>query len=125
MGGIDMESEPGVLQVLDAMANPAISEVDRFRMTAIILGLATDAARQLLETKMQTGEYQKTLADRIHDEGKAEGKAGAAISLLDARGIALSPEQREQIASCTDLAQADAWFNRALTAGSADEVFAD
>src|SRR3984885_1181685 len=54
MGGIDMESEPGARRVLDAMASTEVSEADRLRMTTIILRLANDAARQILEAMMTT-----------------------------------------------------------------------
>jgi len=129
MGGIDLESETGARQFLDALANPEVSEADRRRMTAIIMTVASDAARHLLEAMMTTTEYQKTILDRIHDEGKAEGeakgKAEAVLKILDARHLAPTAEQRRQVASCTDSAQLDLWFDRAITAGTAAEVFAD
>jgi hypothetical protein len=129
MGGIDMASEPGARRVLDAMASPSVTDADRLRMTAIILNLASDAARQLLEAMMTTSKYEKTFIERIHDEGIAEGEARgeakAVLRLLDAREIALSPEQRERVASSTDSAQLDRWFDRAVTARTAAEVFAD
>jgi hypothetical protein len=133
MGGIDMESEPGARQVLDAMASAEVSHTDRLRMTTIILRLASDAARQILEAMMTTSEYEKTFVERIHDQGIAEGeakgeargKAEAVLKLLDARHLAPSHEQRQRVTSCTDPAQLDAWFDRAITAGTAAEVFAD
>ena len=132
MGGIDMASEPGARRVLDAMASPQVSDPDRLRMTAIILRLASDAARQILEAMMTTSEYEKTFIERIHDEGIAEGeargeakgKAEGVLKLLDARGLAPSQEQRQRVASCADPAQLDLWFDRAITAGTAAEVFA-
>jgi hypothetical protein len=137
MGGIDMGSEPGARRVLDAMASVEVSDADRLRMTAIILRLASDAARQILEAMMTTSEYEKTFVERIHDqgiaegeakgktEGKAEGKAEDVLKLLDARGLAPSKEQRQRVTSCADPAQLDLWFERAITAGTATEVFAD
>jgi hypothetical protein len=129
MGGIDMESEPGARRVLDAMASPEVSETDRLRMTTIILRLASDAARQLLEAMMTTSDYEKTFVERIHDqgiaEGEAKGKAEGVLRLLDARHLAPSQEQRQRVTSCTDAAQLDLWFDRAITAGTAVEVFAD
>jgi len=78
---------------------------------------------------MKTTEYEKTLVERIHDqgiaEGEARGKAEAVLRLLDARGLALSQEQRQQVMSCTDAVQLDLWFDRTITAGTAAEVFAD
>jgi hypothetical protein len=133
MGGIDMESEPGARRVLDAMASVEVSDADRLRMTAIILRLASDAARQILEAMMTTSDYEKTFVERIHDEGiaegeakgKAEGKAEAVLKLLVARHLAPSPEQRQRVTACTDPTQLDLWFDRAITAGTAAEVFAD
>ena len=133
MGGIDMASEPGARMVLDAMASPGVTDADRLRMTAIILRLASDAARQILEAMMTTSEYEKTFIERIHDEGIAEGEARgeargeakALLRLLDARGLAPSQEQRHLVASSSDPAQLDLWFDRAITARTAAEVFAD
>lgn len=129
MGGIDMESEPGARQVLDAMASAEVSDADRLRMTAIILKLASDAARQVLEAMMMTSDYEKTFVERIHEqgisEGEAKGKAESVLKLLDARRLAPSQEQRQRVTSCTDPAQLDLWFDRAITVGTAAEVFAD
>jgi hypothetical protein len=82
---------------------------------------------------MTTSEYEKTFVERIHDQGisegkakgRAEGKAESVLKLLDARHLAPSPEQRQRVTSCTDPAQLDLWFDRAITAGTAAEVFTD
>jgi hypothetical protein len=137
MGGIDMESESGARRVLNAMASPEVGDADRLRMTAIILRLASDAARQILEAMMTTSDYEKTFVERIHDQGvsegeakgeargEAKGKAESVLKLLDARRLAPSKEQRQRVMSCTDSMQLDLWFDRAITAGTAAEVFAD
>jgi hypothetical protein len=133
MGGINMETEPGARRVLDAIASTEVNTADRLRMTTIILRLANDAARQILEAMMTTSEYEKTFVERIHDQGiaegeakgKAEGKAEDVLKLLDARRLAPSNDQRQQVTSCTDAAQLNRWFDRAITAGTADEVFDD
>jgi hypothetical protein len=137
MGGIDMATEHGARMVLDAMASIEVSDADRLRVAAIILTLASDAARQTLEAIMQTSEYQKTFVERIHDqgaaegeakgkaEGEAKGKAEALLKLLDKRGLAMSDEQRGQVKDCTQIAQLDLWFDRAITASSTAEVFAE
>jgi hypothetical protein len=129
MGGIDLESEAGARRVVEAMASTEVSDADRRRMTAIIMTVASDAARQILEAMMQTNEYPKTFLDRAYDDGKAEGEAKgeakALLKLLDRRQLVPSQEQRQLVTSCTDIAQLDLWFDRAVTAGSAAEVFAD
>jgi hypothetical protein len=133
IGGIDLASEPGARKVLDAMASPGVTDADRFRMTAIIMRLASNAARQLLEAMMTTSEYEKTFIEKIHDDGiaegeakgKAEGKAEAVLRLLDIRGLAPSQEQRQRVTASTNPAQLDQWFDRAITARTAAEVFAE
>jgi hypothetical protein len=72
-------------------------------------------------------EYEKTFIERIHDqgiaEGEAKGKAEAVLKLLDARNLAPSPDQRNQVKTCSDPAQLDLWFDRAITASTVAEVF--
>jgi len=76
MGGIDMDSERGARQVLDAIASPEVGEADRLPMTAIILTLASDAARQILEAMMTTSEYEKTFVEKIHDQTESLVRPG-------------------------------------------------
>ncbi len=54
--------------------------------------------------------------------GKDEGKAEAVLKVLQARGLALTPAQKEQILHCQDAATLDRWLVRALTATTAGEV---
>jgi hypothetical protein len=58
-------------------------------------------------------------------EGEARGEAKSLLRLLDARHLSLSEDQRQRVTSCTDSAQLDVWFDRAITAGTVAEVFAD
>ena len=58
-------------------------------------------------------------------EGQAEGTAGAILTILEARGIAVSPEQRQEILRCHDLDRLDRWLRRAALASSASEVLAE
>jgi predicted transposase YdaD len=51
-------------------------------------------------------------------KGKAEGKAEAAVSVLKARGLAVSPAQRARILACADERVLDAWVRAAVTAPS-------
>jgi hypothetical protein len=45
--------------------------------------------------------------------------------LGDGRRLATSQEQRERVMSCTDAEQLDLWLDRASTATTTAEVFAD
>lgn len=58
-------------------------------------------------------------------EDRAEGRAEDILRLLERRGIGISDDDRERIASCDDLDVLGRWFGRAITAASATEVFAD
>jgi hypothetical protein len=56
------------------------------------------------------------------EEGRAEGMATSILTLLAARGIAVSPAQQQAILHCRDLAHLDRWLLRAAQAASVDEV---
>jgi flagellar biosynthesis/type III secretory pathway protein FliH len=57
-------------------------------------------------------------------EGEAKGKMDSLLTVLKARGLALSEEQRLRIESCHDLSTLDRWLLAALKANSVEEVFA-
>jgi hypothetical protein len=57
-------------------------------------------------------------------EGEAESWARAVLVVLDERGITATSDQESLIEQCTDLDQVDKWLRRAVTAESADQVFA-
>jgi Putative restriction endonuclease len=58
-------------------------------------------------------------------EGQAERAADDVLKVLEARSIAVSPAQRQEILSCRDLDRLSRWLHRAALASSADEVLAD
>jgi predicted transposase YdaD len=58
-------------------------------------------------------------------EGLAQGRADAVLQLLAFRGVSVSPEARERILSCTDLATLGRWFERAAKATHISEVLED
>ena len=58
-------------------------------------------------------------------EGEAKGTAEAILKVLEARGIAVSQAQREEISRCSDLARLSRWVARASLATSAEEVTAE
>jgi hypothetical protein len=81
-----------------------------------------DAARKALEAlmaSMQGYEYQS----EFHRRAEAETRAQAVLEILEARDIALTLEQREQIGSCSDLDTLRKWVKRAATIWTADELF--
>ena len=56
-------------------------------------------------------------------EGLAQGKRDALLRLLARAGLVLMQEEHERIAACTDLATLDRWFDNALGAKTAADVF--
>ena len=59
------------------------------------------------------------------EQGRVQAKAEDILKILDARQLRPTKVQRGQVSAATDLAQLDLWFDRALTAATAAEVFAD
>ncbi|MFD5481125.1 hypothetical protein [Streptomyces hawaiiensis] len=62
-------------------------------------------------------------------EGKAEGKAEDRVALilrvLEKRGISIPEATRDRITTCTDLDTLTLWFDRSLTATTAEDLFTD
>jgi hypothetical protein len=93
----------------------------------------TEETRQILEAVETPGYHERTFIERIYDLGFAKGFAkgfteariATILKVLDRQGLASSPDQRERVTSCTDLARLEIWFERAITAAGAAEVFAD
>ncbi len=98
--------------------------------TDLVMASLGKTARQRVENMLMVTEgyeYQSDFAKRYvaqgEAKGRAEGRAGAIIAVLSARGIEPSAETLEHINNCTDLEQLDEWVRRAVTANSADELF--
>lgn len=62
-------------------------------------------------------------------EGKAKGEAKAKaediLRILELRGIDVPETTRDRVTTCTDLDTLRTWFDRALTAASAEDLFAE
>jgi hypothetical protein len=77
-------------------------------------------------------EYGKSAHAQGLAEGEAKGEARGEVraksddvlAVLAARGIELTPAQKRRVQRSTSLANLDKWLRRAVTAHSADEVFA-
>jgi hypothetical protein len=134
---LDMESEAGARQVLAAIRDTGASDADRRRLTAIILKRASDAARQTLEAMMSTAEWEDDFIESYVqigieqgreqglEQGAANAKAQDVLKVMDARGLRPTPEQRAVITATAGITQLDHWFDRALTAEAAADVFKD
>jgi hypothetical protein len=125
MHAIDLETEPGTRQVLAAIRDAAAVVADRKALVTIILKTGSDAARTLLETMMTMTEWKDDFVEGFVNEGIAKARAEDVLKILDARHIELTTQQREEVSTSTDLAMLGLWFDRALTAAVAADVFTD
>jgi hypothetical protein len=107
----------------------AIAGVDAGRReiyTRLIRATASPAVRRALEELMATvfrDEFVDGLLDQGRAQGQAEGEAAMLLRVLAARGFTVPEDIRQRVQSCTDLAQLEAWGDRAVTAGSLEELF--
>jgi hypothetical protein len=137
LGVLELGTEPGARRILDAVHDSGRSAADRKRLITLILKAAPAAARQILEDLMATTEWKSDFVESFvnvgieqgREQGIVEGairaKAEDILKILNARQLKPTKDQRELVNAATDLAQLDRWFDRALTADTTAEVFAD
>jgi hypothetical protein len=107
------------------------SAAQRKRLTAITLERASQAARRHLEELMKTNEYKDDFIESYVRVGIEQGIEQGAVAeaaekllrLLDGRGLQPTDAQRAQVAASTDMSQLNLWFDRAINAESATDVF--
>jgi hypothetical protein len=92
------------------------------RYADVVMATLRSAARTYLEALMTTTpyRYQSDFARRYFGQGQAE----AVLTIVDVRGVELTDEMRERISDCTDADQLELWIKRAVTAVTADDLFA-
>ncbi|WP_157436476.1 hypothetical protein [Actinospica robiniae] len=86
-----------------------------------------DFWRQLMAANSHVvyGPMIQGMLDEAKAKAEAKGMAKLLLKSLDLRGIVISDEQRERIATCTDEQLIEEWFARAVTATTAEDVFND
>ncbi|KII00473.1 hypothetical protein LP52_01195 [Streptomonospora alba] len=144
---VNHAENPAVLDAVQA-ALDVLPEKRREDYYDYIWWKLNEPARQLWETMMQAEKYewQGTYRRKIEEneargfargvargvaqgiaqgiaQGVAEAKAEDILRLLDSHGVDLSDGQRETIKTCTDIDRLDTWFDRALKATTARDVF--
>ena len=89
----------------------------------------SDAARKAFEMipegQQFFSESQRQSFERGRAEARAESRAEAVVTFLEARGLTVSDEQRKRILSCSDLEELDRWVRSAATIKTTDELFAE
>ncbi|MEW9533016.1 hypothetical protein [Microbispora sp. NPDC049125] len=127
------ETETG--PVLEAML-AGLETLDRDQATlylSYVFTVLPSVARKHLEEivtatsrdyESLAGQYLSHWVDKGRAQGRAEGEAEAILEVLEARGIEISPDTRDRVKRCEDLALLKSWVRRAATVASADEMFA-
>ncbi|WP_280461170.1 hypothetical protein [Nocardia carnea] len=77
-----------------------------------------------MSTGLRDYNFTSDFARKYIAEGEAKGEANSILTVLDARGIAVSEQVRETITSCDDLDQLQKWLRRALEVVEAEELLA-
>lgn len=107
-------------------ASTAAHELDRDRFLlyfGLIRAALGEAARKVFEMHPQGAQFFDESLQQSFNRGRVAEKAAGVLDVLDARGLAVSEEQRERIAACTDLETLKHWHGRAVTVASTDELF--
>jgi hypothetical protein len=99
---------------------------DRFLLYfGLIRAALSEAARKAFQMHPQGAQFFDESQQRSFERGRVQSSAEAVLRVLARRGIAVSDEQRERILASSDLETLDRWLDRAITASSTDELFAD
>ncbi|HSU83407.1 MAG TPA: hypothetical protein VLR69_13375 [Thermoanaerobaculia bacterium] len=105
---------------------PAIHGLDDDRVRFyydLVYNSLNDAARRALETKKMKGyEYQSDFAKKYVAQGRTEEAAHAVLTVLRARGLAVSEAARERILSQKDPERLERWLEKAAVAASVAAV---
>ncbi|XMN07432.1 hypothetical protein ACK8N7_15975 [Streptomyces griseobrunneus] len=67
--------------------------------------------------------FRGFVAESFRDAGRVEVRGEDILRILAVRGVAVPDAARQRITTCTDLAVLGVWFERAITAPTADAVF--
>jgi hypothetical protein len=140
-GGRDFGSELTVLHVMTGELNLSTHDGRMFalvslaympderreRYTRFIRAVVPGSARKELTELMRTvikDPFMDGLLAQGEAKGEARGEARMLMRYLDSK-FDVPEGRREQITACTDMGQLEAWFDRAIIAGTLDEVFTE
>ncbi|MEW9531278.1 hypothetical protein [Microbispora sp. NPDC049125] len=105
--------------VFDALPSVARKHLEEIVTTAS--DHYEQAARQYLSHWVEQGR-QEGLAEGLA-EGLSKGEAVSLLTVLEARGLEISPDTRDRITGCADPGLLKTWLRRAAVVDSADEIF--
>lgn len=103
----------------DDVKNPIIELIARG------LGKLPSAALWRKLVAVDLSFYKSPLFEEVREEARTQGRAEDILRLLDRRGIHVPDADRERITGCDDLDVLGRWFDRAITATSAEAIFTE
>ncbi|WP_028812378.1 hypothetical protein [Streptomyces flavidovirens] len=130
LAAITHGKDPDAGAILKALA-AALKTVDEDTASIYIelteQGLGTAPAADIWRDLMAVdlSFFRSQTAERLRGEGRAEGRAEDILKLLSKRGVAVPDDTRDRITACTDPDTLSVWFDRAITATSAEELFTE
>jgi hypothetical protein len=133
--GSDPDS-PAILEALATALGSTDGETADYFIELLEIGLGEGPARETWRKLMAVGTYfpgRGTIVEQSYLKGKKEGlekglekaRAQDILRLLEKRGIPTTDAERTRIADCPDLDTLDRWFDRAITATHAEDLFTD
>lgn len=115
-----------LLAALDAVVSDLASQ--DADLAFAVLPRASDSSWRCSRPPPPTSYYSE-FARRYFGQGETQGEIRAKIkdllTVLDVRGQAVTDDDRRHITACTDLERLDAWFRRAITAHTSQEIVTD
>ncbi|MHC5703332.1 hypothetical protein OTC26_018105 [Streptomyces tirandamycinicus] len=134
LSAITQAANPDIGAILKAMTHvlrdtPAVLANPIVELIAQGLGTypAAETWRKLVAVDLSF--YKSPLSDELRAEGRAEGEARRAaedvLDVLAERGITVPEAVRERVTGCGDPETLRHWLRRAVTAPSAEAIFAD
>ena len=126
----DTQTAVNIARVAAAAASDLASDNQALYLDLIESALG-EAARKAFEMLPETYKFQGPSYLRGKAEGKAEGEAKgkaegeakAVLAILEARSIAVTETQRDQILQCSDFDLLNSWVRKAVVLTDVDELF--
>lgn len=94
----------------------------RIEDACLVAPLAVAALLDAVAADKAVAEALIAKGDPTLREREARGRAEGILTVLEARGIAVRPDQRQEILSCHDLERLDRWLRAAALTSSVEEV---
>ncbi|MFF8021200.1 hypothetical protein ACFZDJ_08725 [Streptomyces sp. NPDC007896] len=125
------------IRPLERRVDTVLKDTLAYWFETMEIALANTPARaKWRELHMSVGSYypgQGTLIEEKYLEGKAEGeargeakdRAGLILRVLEKHGVDVPEDVRDRVISCTDLDTLMLWFDRSLTATTAEDLFTE